>query len=189
MIVVLIGRMAAGKDTVLNAIQEKTNMPVLVSHTTRPMRQGEVDGKEYHFIDNDTFEKMLEQHEFIEYRCYRPANGNLWYYGLAENEITSNELSIVIMDPSGYEALASRFGNENIVGILLEANEETIYNRAILRHGDSIEEINRRIKDDNMRFSKFKNRHAECYRVYNNNDRNIEDVVDEILNIIKNKPV
>ena len=185
MIVVLIGRMAAGKDTVLNAIQKRTNIPVLISHTTRPMRQGETNGKEYHFIDNETFEKMLEQHEFIEYRCYRPANGDLWYYGLTEKEVTDNELSMVIMDPTGYEALTSRFGNENVIGILLEADKETIYNRAILRHGDSIEEINRRIKDDDMRFSKFKNRHMECYRVYNNNDRDIGDVVDEIMNIIK----
>ena len=99
-------------------------------------------------------------------------------------EISDNALSIVILDPIGYEALTSYFGNENVIGILLEANEETIYNRAVSRNGDSIEEINRRIEDDNIRFDKFKKKHLECHRVFNNNDRDINDVVDEIMKII-----
>lgn len=185
MIIVLVGRMASGKDTILNAIHNRTKMPVLVSHTTRPMRPGETDGKEYHFVDNNTFKRMYDQHEFIEYRVYRPANGEIWFYGLTEKEAKCKNLSMVIMDPTGYEALAKRFGNENIIGILLEADKETIYNRAILRHGDSIEEINRRIKDDDRKFNKFEQEHKECHKVYNNNDRGINDVVDEIIDIIE----
>ena len=54
-----------------------------------------------------------------------------------------------------------------------------------MRHGDSIEEINRRIKDDDRRFNKFEQEHKECHKVYNNNDRGINDVVDEIIDIIE----
>lgn len=185
MIIVLLGKMATGKDTVINIIRNKiTNMPTLISHTTRPKRRGEINGKDYYFVDNKTFESMIERGEFIEFRSYRPANGDLWYYGLTKKEISDNALSIVILDPIGYEALTSYFGNENVIGILLEANEETIYNRAVSRNGDSIEEINRRIEDDNIRFDKFKKKHLECHRVFNNNDRDINDVVDEIMKII-----
>ena len=185
MIIVLLGKMATGKDTVINIIRNKiTNMPTLISHTTRPKRRGEINGKDYYFVDNKTFESMIERGEFIEFRSYRPANGDLWYYGLTKKEISDNALSIVILDPIGYEALTSYFGKENVIGILLEANEETIYNRAVSRNGDSIEEINRRIEDDNIRFDKFKKKHLECHRVFNNNGRDINDVVDEIMKII-----
>ena len=185
MIIVLIGRMSVGKDTVLNAIHNKTNIPILISHTTRPMRAGETNHKEYHFITKDEFKVMYDSDKFIEYRMYKPANNDLWYYGLSKEEAKDVDLSLVIMDPTGYESLATYFGNENVVGILLEADKETIYNRAILRHGDTIEEINRRIEDDDRRFSKFKKNHPECYLIYNNNDRTIDSVADEIIDIIK----
>ena len=55
MIIVLIGRMASGKDTVINAINKELKIPILVSHTTRPMRPGETNHKEYHFVDNNYF--------------------------------------------------------------------------------------------------------------------------------------
>ena len=79
MIIVLLGKMATGKDTVINIIRNKiTNMPTLISHTTRPKRRGEINGKDYYFVDNKTFESMIERGEFIEFRSYRPANGDLW---------------------------------------------------------------------------------------------------------------
>ena len=59
----------AGKTSLVKALLESEgshNLCVSVSHTTREMRPGEVDGVNYHFVDNNTFLAMLNQGEFME---------------------------------------------------------------------------------------------------------------------------
>jgi guanylate kinase len=58
----------AGKTTLVNAVLEQVDdLEVSVSHTTRAPREGEVEGVNYHFVDKDRFEEMVEASEFIEY--------------------------------------------------------------------------------------------------------------------------
>lgn len=58
----------AGKTTLVSAVvQQVADLEVSVSHTTRAPREGEVDGVNYHFVEKDTFEAMVEDSEFIEY--------------------------------------------------------------------------------------------------------------------------
>jgi guanylate kinase len=58
----------AGKTTLVSAVlQQVTDLEVSVSHTTRAPREGEVDGVNYHFVDKDKFEAMVEDSEFFEY--------------------------------------------------------------------------------------------------------------------------
>ncbi len=66
----------AGKTSLVKALVETTpNVRVSVSHTTRPIRPGEVDGVNYHFVPHDAFQQMLENGEFLEHakvftNCY-----------------------------------------------------------------------------------------------------------------------
>ena len=58
----------AGKTSLVSAlVKSNPEVCVSVSHTTRPIRLGEVDGVNYHFVDHATFEKMLEASEFLEH--------------------------------------------------------------------------------------------------------------------------
>jgi guanylate kinase len=58
----------AGKTTLVNAVLEQVDdLVVSVSHTTRVPREGEVDGVNYHFVDKQTFETMVEDSVFFEY--------------------------------------------------------------------------------------------------------------------------
>jgi len=58
----------AGKTSLVNAlIRHDRQLRVSVSHTTRPRRPGETDGVDYHFIDAETFQSMLERTEFLEH--------------------------------------------------------------------------------------------------------------------------
>ena len=58
----------AGKTSLVKALVEaEANLQVSVSHTTRPIRRGEVDGVNYHFCDRDHFTAMLERAEFLEH--------------------------------------------------------------------------------------------------------------------------
>ncbi len=59
----------AGKTSLVKALLEKhaDTLSVCVSHTTRPMRPGDVDGGDYHFVDAATFAAMVENDEFLEH--------------------------------------------------------------------------------------------------------------------------
>lgn len=58
----------AGKTSLVAAlVKSNPEVCVSISHTTRPMRPGELDGVNYHFVDHATFEQMLEQGEFLEH--------------------------------------------------------------------------------------------------------------------------
>jgi guanylate kinase len=58
----------AGKTSLVKALRESTpGLAVSVSHTTRPQRSGEVDGKDYFFVDHDEFQNMVDDHAFLEH--------------------------------------------------------------------------------------------------------------------------
>ena len=81
--VVVSGPSGVGKDTVFNILKTADRWwHFAVSHTTRPMREGEEDGREYHFIDQTTFERMLTSGQFME---YAQVHGR--WYGLSVDEV------------------------------------------------------------------------------------------------------
>ena len=66
-LVVISGPSGAGKSTIASEVRKRTGADFSVSATTRPARQGEIDGREYHFVDRTAFEKMIEAGELLEW--------------------------------------------------------------------------------------------------------------------------
>ena len=77
MIVVLTGKSCSGKDSVRNVLVDKYGYENVVSYTTRPMRKGEIQGKEYWFVSKEEMEKI----DVIDYREYKVKCGEVWGYG------------------------------------------------------------------------------------------------------------
>lgn len=70
-LIIITGPTAAGKDTVMKALLEKRpNLIRMVTTNSRPMRPGEVEGTDYHFVDRAAFEKLLSENAFIEWVEY-----------------------------------------------------------------------------------------------------------------------
>lgn len=79
-LIVISGPSGVGKSTVIKKVMEQvTNLQFSVSATTRPIRPGEVDGKNYFFVDKARFQQMIDRQELLEYAEYV---GN--YYGTPE---------------------------------------------------------------------------------------------------------
>ena len=58
----------AGKTSLVNALVERLpDISISVSHTTRGQRPGEVEGLHYHFVDGETFDRMVREHAFLEH--------------------------------------------------------------------------------------------------------------------------
>ena len=166
------GLTSSGKTTITERVSKELNIPVLISHTTRPIREGiEENGKTYHFVDNNFF----NENEFLEQRHYNTEYG-VWKYGLHISELENKPYSLFIVDRQGYKELQNKLGEDKLVSIFIEVSEEELKRRNKLR-GDCPKEFSRRLKSDIEEFKGY----ISDYIVYNNN---LEDAVKKVKEII-----
>ena len=101
----ICGRSASGKDTTATRLVDEyieMGIPVnkVVSYTTRPPREGEIDGVDYHFVDLETFIDMQYDNKFIEHTKFRG-----WRYGTAFNSLRDDCINICVLNPVGMTKL------------------------------------------------------------------------------------
>ena len=65
--VILSSPSGAGKTTLVNLLSKTKNFEVSISHTTRKPRQNEVPDKDYYFVDEEKFKRLIKNEEFLEY--------------------------------------------------------------------------------------------------------------------------
>lgn len=105
-ILIFVGSSGSGKSTLVEHIRKNLGIPQLVTTTTRNKRQNEKEGKDYHFVKFEEFNKLTDKKSFVETTTY---SGNL--YGLTKEEIekNSNNVSTIITDINGARALADLY--------------------------------------------------------------------------------
>ncbi|MEG1726209.1 MAG: GTPase, partial [Anaerovoracaceae bacterium] len=76
-VIAIVGKSGAGKDAILNALCDKyKGLNKIISTTTRPIREGEVEGVSYHYVTGDEFGEKVVNFEMIEACDFRD-----WFYG------------------------------------------------------------------------------------------------------------
>lgn len=159
-ILVVCGKGASGKDTLLKTLVNDGFVPA-ISHTTRPMRKGETDGVEYHFIDFEEFVYRHTLREFVEMREYNTAQG-AWYYGVTRDELNHKlELGnvVMILDKKGLQALLKTEYKDRVVSVYLDVDGDVRLQRYLNREDiniDVLEECVRRYKADEYDFEGIK---------------------------------
>lgn len=180
MIICLLGASGSGKSTLEEEISKKFGYKKIVSHTTRMPRIGEINGKDYHFINNDTFEDMIHQGLFAEYDEYSQKR----IYGTLKSDYEEGN-KIVVLTPNGLRQLKKNCPNEGIFTVLVTANLGTRVKRYIDRcsvdkfNFDDANEIFARINRD---FGMFVGLEREVDMVVDNSEgSDIEVLADEIV--------
>jgi guanylate kinase len=135
----------AGKTTLCNRLlAEFADLRFSTSHTTRMPRPGETDGKDYHFVDVESFEKMVEDEMFIEWAL---VHGNR--YGTARSEVrgaaTAGVDLIFDVDFQGARQIKEQYPNAAAVFVLPPSIEE-LHRRLRKRGTESPESLERRFK-------------------------------------------
>ena len=136
----------AGKTSLVKALIESTqNICVSVSHTTRQIRPGEVDGVNYHFVDQDTFQDMLGQAAFLEH-----AQVFSNFYGTSqrwvEDTLAKGEDVILEIDWQGAQQVHHMM--PDTVGVfILPPSLETLRNRLTGRGQDDKTVIDARMSE------------------------------------------
>ena len=136
----------AGKTTLVSAVLEQVaDLEVSVSHTTRAPREGEVDGVNYHFVDKDTFEAMVENSEFIENAA---VFGNM--YGTSRQHIQEQLLKgkdvILEIDWQGARQIRQLISDCKSVYIV-PPSTEALRERLTSRGQDDEDVISRRMRE------------------------------------------
>ena len=140
----LVGPSASGKTEVVKYLINHYNMRKLVTYTTRPMRIGEVNGADYHFVSRTFFEAKLKENFFLEYVEY-----NNQLYGTAYEDLAPDK--VVILEPSGVKNYLAKVRREVKVCYLKTPIEYR--KKRMLARGDDLESINRRLAGDDAIFT------------------------------------
>ena len=191
-IMVILGASASGKDTIMNRLVKEFDVKPVISYTTRPIRNCEINGREYHFITEKEFERMKNNDEFIETRVYNTVNGN-WYYGLPKNgiDLEDDNNYITILDFDGLLELETWLRSigqiDKLTSIYIDVTEQNRLIRSLNREQNmtkkQVEEVIRRYYDDNSNVVTGK---AYCSLVFPNNtyeefDNLIEYIYEYVL--------
>ena len=108
-VVVVSGPSGVGKDAVLARVRERAPFAVPVTMTTRAPREGEVDGRDYHFVTREAFDRAIAAGEMLE---YAEVYGN--YYGVPRSELRkaleAGQDVIVRVDVQGVRTLRTVIG-------------------------------------------------------------------------------
>ena len=183
MIIVLLGASGSGKSTIEHELATHHGFEKIVSYTTRKPRENEENGKDYYFVDNDTFKEILNRDLFAEYDEY---SQNRLYGTLKSDYVDGNK--VVVLTPNGLRQLKKNCPNDNIFTILVEANLGTRVKRYIDRCGvdrfnfDDKNEIAARVERD---YGMFLGLDKEVDLVVHNDEgTDIENFVKTIMEII-----
>lgn len=143
--IILVGKAASGKDNLRRRFESK-GFKYAVSYTTRPPREGEVDGVDYIFLSPEKAQEMIDNGNFYEYVEF-----NGWIYGTTKSQFWGDDL--FIMTPKGISHITEEDRKKSFIiylDIPVDVRTERLKNRDM--PGDSLE---RRILADEMDFMGF----------------------------------
>ena len=99
-IIAIMGEAGTGKDTLMQEVLKVHPFHEIVSCTTRPSREGEVDGVNYHFLSESEFAEKVLNFDMLEATEF-----NGWFYGTDITALSPNKVNIGVFNPAGVEAL------------------------------------------------------------------------------------
>lgn len=157
MITVLVGKSASGKNTIQNQLVERYGFGKIVTYTTRPPRNGEIEGEDYHFISEEEFVQKEKEIFFMETCLYHASYGDVQYGSRRIDYIVSptHENRVLILNPHGVKAVMDEIGDgyyfDSIRFIYLDVVDDVLLQR-LHERGDDPQEISRRMEADKKDF-------------------------------------
>lgn len=132
----IMGKSASGKDTIFRQLVQNDGLGLgkVVPYTTRPIRSGEVNGKDYFFVSDDAYEKMAAEGKIIESRTYQTVNGPWHYFTADDGQIDLNKGSFVMIGTlEVYEQIRRYYGQAHVIPVYIEVEDGLRLERALAR--------------------------------------------------------
>lgn len=186
----VLGKSCSGKDTIFRYLKEKKelNLKTVVGYTTRPMRVGEENGKEYFFVDRDELEKLKIEGKIIECRDYDTVYGIWSYFTVDDGQINlGKDNYLYIGTLQSYMEMTKYYGNDVVVPLYIEVETGERLSRAVKREREQSNpkytELCRRFIADEEDFKEENIRKAGINKRYVNGD--LDKCISEIVETIR----
>ena len=186
----IMGKSSCGKDTIYRQLlgEGEFSFRTLVSYTTRPIRSGETDGKDYIFTDEKQLKRLSGQGRVIELRSYHTVHGIWNYFTVDDGQVDlarQNYLTVGTLE--SYAAMRRYFGEEALVPVYIEVEDGERLQRALDRERAQKQpryaEMCRRFLSDEEDFSEEKLKEASIRRRFQNSA--LEGCLEEIREYIR----
>ena len=186
----IMGKSATGKDTIYERLlrDEDLQLKRIIPYTTRPIRDHEEDGREYHFVTEEDVVKLQEQGLIVEMREYQTVYGPWKYFTVNDGNINlEKENYSLIGTVEGYVMVRDYFGPDKVVPVYVEVEDGDRLLRAIAREKKQdvpkYEEMCRRFLADAKDFSEENIKAAGITRRFYN--ANLGETIQEIKTYIQ----
>ena len=183
LIIVLHGPSGAGKDSVIARLRERTGIHRATSSNSRPKREGERDGVDYHFLSREEFQRKIASDDFVE---HADVYGD--YKGLERSELAGPLIEgqdvLIRTDLNGARALRGLL--RGAVFVLLTAeSRDALRARLVARESESPESLARRLAEVDAELADAPNNDY----VVENREGGLDDAVDELVRIIERERI
>lgn len=186
----LMGKSSTGKDSIYHALfsRGKSNIKRVIPYTTRPIREGEEEGREYFFCSEEQVETFEKANKIIELRSYNTVYGIWKYFTADDGQIDlSKDNYLLIGTLETYQKIRDYFGQDQVVPIYIEVEDGERLIRAIERERTQTvpkyEEMCRRFLADAADFSEENLKAANITRRFENHV--LEDTIEEVTAFIE----
>ena len=186
----IIGKSATGKDTIYERLLQDEDLQLkrIIPYTTRPIRDHEEDGREYHFVTEEDVVELKKKGLIVEMREYQTVYGPWKYFTVNDGDIQlDKENYSLIGTVEGYVMIRDYFGGDKVVPVYVEVEDGDRLLRAIAREKKQdipkYEEMCRRFLADAKDFSEDNIKAAGITRRFYN--ANLAQTIQEIKTFIQ----
>ena len=175
-IIALIGEAGTGKDSLLKEIlAQEPSFHEIINCTTRPKREGEIEGVNYFYYTPEQFGEKVLQYEMLECTVF-----NDWFYGTSYESLRSDCINIGVFNPTAIEALLER-PDVDLFLVRVCAEDKTRLMRQLNREDcPDVNEIVRRYSADRIDFAEVKDDFSYV-TAWNGHGTNISAAASDIL--------
>ena len=156
----VMGKSATGKDTIYQKLLNESTLELkrIIPYTTRPIREGEIEGREYHFCTEEDVQRLDEENKIVELRAYNTVYGIWKYFTVNDESIQLDEENYLLIGTlEAYTKIRDYFGKDKVLPIYIEVEDGERLLRAISREKSQAipkyEEMCRRFLADAKDFS------------------------------------
>ncbi|MFQ7123550.1 MAG: guanylate kinase [Eisenbergiella sp.] len=181
----IMGKSASGKDTIYRRLigEKEFGLRTLIPYTTRPMRSGEENGKDYFFTDEAGLRRLQDKKKVIELRTYQTVLGPWHYFTVDDGQVNLAEYDYLMVGTlESYRTLRDYYSAENVVPIYIVVDDGLRLQRALDRERAQDEpkyaELCRRFLADEADFSEEKLAEAGIEKRFENTA--LEKCLEEI---------
>lgn len=181
----IMGKSSTGKDTIYKKLlaENKFKLRKIVPYTTRPIREGEENGREYFFVNDAEVKALADEGRIIELRAYKTFHGTWKYMTVDDGRINLKKHNYLIIGTlESYKKTVEYYGQECVVPIMVEVDNGVRLQRALNRERNQevpkYQEMCRRFLADEEDFRQELLEEANISRIFVN--ENLDTCIAEI---------